>query len=181
MITCPPCFRPCQRSGAIVFRAVGRLDVSTSGLLLFTDDGDLASRLMHPRHECPRLYLVRVTPVPSDAALELLQRGVDLEDGRASFLRLEPLGAGRGINGWFKVSVAEGRNRLVRRLWESQGSVVSRLKRIAYSTFELPPSLTRGNYRPLDAEEIEALYESVGLPRDRDGGKRLTLIHDQGL
>ena len=159
-------------------KAVGRLDVETAGLLLFTDDGDLAARLMHPRHECPRLYLARVTPAPSDAALELLQKGVDLEDGRGRFSRLEPLGGGRGINAWFKVSVLEGRNRLVRRLWESQGSVVSRLKRIAYSTFELPPSLLRGSHRLLSTEEIKALYEAVALERDRDGEQRLGLVRN---
>ena len=159
-------------------KTVGRLDVETAGLLLFTDDGDLAARLMHPRHKCLRLYLARVTPAPSADALELLQKGVDLEDGRARFSSLEALGGGRGINAWFKVSVAEGRNRLVRRLWESQGSVVSRLKRIAYSTFELPPSLARGCCQPLSAEEVEALYEAVSLERDRGGERRLSLIRD---
>ncbi len=160
-------------------RAVGRLDVETAGLLLFTDDGDLAARLMHPRYGCPRLYLARVAPAPSDEALELLRRGVDLEDGRACFSRLEPLGSGRGLNAWFRVSLPEGRNRLVRRLWESQGSMVSRLKRIAYSTFELPPSLARGSYRPLSTEETEALYEAVGLERDRGGWQRLALVGNE--
>ena len=160
-------------------KAVGRLDVDSTGLLLFTDDGDLAARLMHPRYQCPRLYLARVVPVPSDASLELLREGVELEDGEARFNRLEPLGVGRGINAWFRVSVSEGRNRLVRRLWESGGFVVSRLKRIAYSTFELPSSFVQGSCRPLDVEETEALYQAVDLGFSRDGGQRLTLIRDK--
>ena len=138
---------------------VGRLDVNTSGLLLFTSDGALAHRLMHPSFAAEREYLVRLRAPPgSAAALDDLQRGVQLDDGPARFARLVPLpGEGRGKA--FRVALHEGRNREVRRLWEAVGCEVSRLKRIAYAGVRLPDDLSAGAARLLSAMEVERLQQ----------------------
>jgi 23S rRNA pseudouridine2605 synthase len=149
--------------------AVGRLDVNTSGLLLFTTDGALAHRLMHPSYEVTRQYVVRVRGVPTAETLARLRRGVLLEDGPARFDTLEPLPGEadplpRGATGsaWFRVSLHEGRNREVRRVWEAVGHEVSRLKRIAYGPFELPEDLPAGQTRLLGAKEFERLASILG-------------------
>lgn len=143
--------------------AVGRLDINTSGLLLFTTDGELANRLMHPRHEIEREYSVRLFGQVDDAMLHRLRKGVQLEDGPASFKTIKPMG-GEGMNQWFNVTLMEGRNREVRRLWESQGVQVSRLIRIRYGHIKLLKSLPRGGWLEMNLEDVNYLRQLVGLP-----------------
>ncbi len=135
---------------------VGRLDVHTSGLLLFTTDGELAHRLMHPSSEVQREYLVRVRGLPDEAVLQRLLSGVDLEDGPARFDRIERESAS-GSHGWFRVTLHEGRNREVRRLWAAVGYEVSRLMRIRFGSIELPRGSQPGSWQNLDAATIARL------------------------
>ncbi len=135
---------------------VGRLDVNTSGLLLFTNDGELAHRLMHPSSEVEREYRVRLRGTPSAAVLDRLRHGVELEDGPASFDRIEPESA-EGSHSWFRVGLHEGRNREVRRLFDHEGFEVSRLSRIRYGSIELPKDLRAGGFQKLDASRIGQL------------------------
>lgn len=135
---------------------VGRLDFNTSGLLLITNDGDLAHKLMHPSSCIEREYAVRIRGDVSLDHLQKLRDGVELEDGMAHFEQISD-GGGTGSNHWFHVVVKEGRNRLVRRLWESQGYTVSRLIRIRFGNVYLPTSLKRGKHIELTEDEISAL------------------------
>ncbi|MBS0358314.1 MAG: 23S rRNA pseudouridine(2605) synthase RluB [Proteobacteria bacterium] len=139
---------------------IGRLDVTTSGLLLFTDDGELANRLMHPKYELEREYAVRVFGEVTDDMLEKLKRGVKLEDGMASFDDVQFAG-GTGANRWYNVTLHRGKNREVRRLWESQNVTVSRLMRIRYGSIFLPKGLRMGQYRELDEKEVKALLSQL--------------------
>jgi 23S rRNA pseudouridine2605 synthase len=139
---------------------VGRLDVNTSGLLLFTNDGELAHRLMHPSSEVEREYRVRLRGMPSTAVLDRLRRGVELEDGPASFDRVT-LESNEGSHSWFRVELHEGRNREVRRLFEHEGFIVSRLTRIRYGTVQLPPDLRAGAFIRLSQPDIAALSRLV--------------------
>ncbi|ALU41621.1 MULTISPECIES: 23S rRNA pseudouridine(2605) synthase RluB [Pseudoalteromonas] len=142
--------------------AIGRLDVNTSGLLLFTNDGELANRLMHPKYEVEREYSVRVFGDVTNEHLRNLKKGVELEDGPAKFLKLAPRG-GEGLNKWFNVTLTEGRNREVRRLWQSQELEVSRLIRIRYGKLELGKRLPQGGWEELKLEDVNYLRKSVGM------------------
>ena len=145
--------------------AVGRLDINTSGLLLLTTDGELANRLMHPSHAVQREYAARVLGEVDSEVLKTLLRGVELEDGPARFESITDAG-GPGANHWYHVTLSEGRNREVRRLWETQGVKVSRLIRVRYGPLTLPRSLRPGRWRDLTAEELVQLLELVGLPAE---------------
>jgi 23S rRNA pseudouridine2605 synthase len=129
--------------------AVGRLDLNSSGLLLFTDDGALANRLMHPRYEIEREYEARVHGRLGPAELEKLRNGVQLDDGTASFQSLEEVRGGEGANRWYRVVLKEGRNREVRRLFEAVGAQVNRLVRVRYGPVRLPADLASGNWREM--------------------------------
>jgi 23S rRNA pseudouridine2605 synthase len=144
--------------------AVGRLDLDTSGLMLFTTDGSLARALMHPSTGLRREYAVRVLGSPGPEALAALTQGSYLEDGPARFDELiEQPGPGR--NRWYRVSLREGRKREVRRLWETTGCTVSRLIRVRFGPIELPRTLARGRWRELGPEGLDALYRAARLPR----------------
>jgi len=142
---------------------IGRLDFNTSGLLLFTTDGELANALMHPSSMIEREYLVRVMGNVGESTLENLTRGVMLDDGLARFTDVVD-GGGDGINHWFYVVLMEGRNREVRRLWESQGMTVSRLKRVRYGNVFLPSRLKKGEWMELPEKDVEVIYGMAGLP-----------------
>jgi len=146
---------------------VGRLDINTDGLLLFTTDGELANRLMHPSYNVEREYASRILGNVTDEILETLQAGVMLEDGMAKFIRIKFEG-GEGANKWFHVVLKEGRNREVRRLWESQDLIVSRLRRIRYANIELKRSLRPGNFEDMDVRVMRNLYEIVKLELEEE-------------
>ncbi len=146
--------------------AIGRLDVNTSGLLLFTNDGELASQLMHPSNEVEREYAVRIYGEVDKEMLAKMKKGVMLEDGMAKFESIAYSG-GEGCNHWYHVVVREGRNRLVRRLWESQQVRVSRLIRIRYGAIALPRSLRAGSWDTLEQSGIDALRKPLRKARDR--------------
>lgn len=141
---------------------VGRLDINSSGLLLFTNDGELAHRLMHPSSEVVREYAVRVLGEVVPEMAQALTYGVELDDGMAKFDELR-VGGGVGVNKWYHVSLKEGRKREVRRLFESQGLKVSRLIRTRYGTVILPKELKTGRFIELDAKDIGKLGELVGI------------------
>jgi 23S rRNA pseudouridine2605 synthase len=141
--------------------AVGRLDFNSCGLILFTSSGELANRLMHPRYDLEREYAVRVLGQPNEEALAQLRAGIQLEDGLAKFNRFQEAG-GEGANHWYTVTLSEGRNREVRRMFEAVGLTVSRLMRVRYGPIPLPPGLRRGQCRELEPNEVGLLLKSLG-------------------
>lgn len=168
---------PMLRKGRWI--AIGRLDFNTSGLLLFTNDGTLANRLMHPRYELEREYAVRLLGQLTDEQAESLRSGIQLEDGVARFTTLRDEG-GEGINHWYRVTLSEGRNREVRRMFEAVGLTVSRLMRVRYGPVALPSKLKRGMWMDLPEAEV---CEIAGLPKPRheagsaDKNKRRDKLH----
>ena len=141
---------------------IGRLDINSSGLLLFTNHGELAHRLMHPRYQIEREYAVRVLGNVTQETLTTLQSGVELEDGKASFESIVD-GGGEGANHWYHVVLKEGRNREVRRMWEAVGHTVSRLHRIRYGSVSLPRSVRAGHFMDLEPAAVNELQNLVGL------------------
>jgi len=157
---------PMLRKGRWI--AVGRLDFNTSGLLLFTNDGSVANRLMHPRYELEREYAVRLLGQLSDEQIESLKTGIQLEDGLARFATLSDQG-GEGVNHWYKVTLSEGRNREVRRMFEAVGLTVSRLMRVRYGPVTLPSRLKRGMWMEMPEAEV---CELAGLPKPQGQAPR---------
>lgn len=138
--------------------AIGRLDYNTSGLLILTTSGELANRLTHPRYEVEREYAVRIIGKLTEEKIRQLTRGVRLEDGMARFEELEERG-GRGLNNWYRVVLREGRNRIVRRMFEAVGYKVSRLMRVRFGILSLPFGVRRGGWREADAQQTAAILE----------------------
>ena len=141
--------------------AIGRLDFNTSGLLIFTDDGTFANRLMHPRFEMEREYAVRILGELTDEQMKQLTTGVELEDGRAAFTYLTDQG-GEGANHWYRAILKEGKNREVRRMFEALGLTVSRLMRVRFGPLNLPPRIKRGQWLELDEKKTRRLLDLIG-------------------
>jgi 23S rRNA pseudouridine2605 synthase len=160
----PSVFRRLPRLQQGKWQSVGRLDLNTEGLLLFTSSGELANRLMHPRFGLEREYAVRVLGALSNDEKARLLDGVQLDDGFAQFSSIED-GGGEGANCWYRVTISEGRNREVRRMMEAVGHAVSRLIRVRYGAMVLPHGLRRGGWIELDEGDIQALMKASGTPR----------------
>ncbi|MGH8505824.1 MAG: pseudouridine synthase [Stenotrophobium sp.] len=155
--------------------AVGRLDINTSGLLLLTNSGELARRLTHPSFEISRTYAVRVLGEINDEVIQRLKTGVKLDDGTAKFETLEPgeNEDGEGANQWYHVTLREGRNREVRRLFESQRLQVSRLIRTSYGPIELGRGIKTGSYREATPVEVKSLLQAVGMEAPAKPARKL--------
>jgi 23S rRNA pseudouridine2605 synthase len=153
--------------------AIGRLDMNTSGLLIFTNSGELANRFMHPRYEVEREYAVRVFGELTEEQMALLTQGIELEDGPASFDRIIAQG-GEGANHWYQVIIREGRNREVRRLFEALQLPVSRLMRVRFGPINLPPRVKRGAMLKLEQKQVVELLEWAGLPVPKAPLKQLS-------
>ena len=160
----PTVFRKLPKLQQGKWQSVGRLDLNTEGLLLFTSSGELANNLMHPRFGLEREYAVRVLGALSKEEKQALLNGVQLDDGMAQFGSIED-GGGEGSNCWYRVTISEGRNREVRRMLEAVGHAVSRLIRIRYGAMLLPRGLKRGAWMELDDADIRALAQAAGSPR----------------
>ena len=163
----PTVFRRLPRLHQGKWQSIGRLDLNTEGLLLFTNSGDLANNLMHPRFGLEREYAVRVLGALNKEEKQRLLDGVKLEDGEASFGSIED-GGGEGANCWYRVTISEGRNREVRRMFEAVGHAVSRLIRIRYGAMLLPRGLKRGAIMELDEKDIQALRQAARNPEQQE-------------
>ncbi len=164
----PTVFRKLPKLYQGKWQSVGRLDLNTEGLLLFSSSGDLANNLMHPRFGLEREYAVRVLGALNKEEKQRLLDGVQLEDGMAQFGSIEE-GGGEGANCWYRVTISEGRNREVRRMMEAVGHAVSRLIRIRYGAMMLPRGLKRGAWMELGESDIKALMNAVGTTAERNG------------
>jgi 23S rRNA pseudouridine2605 synthase len=153
--------------------AIGRLDINTSGLLIFTNSGELANRFMHPRYEVEREYAVRIFGELTEGQMLTLTQGIELEDGPASFDSISPQG-GEGANHWYQVIIREGRNREVRRLFEAFQLPVSRLMRVRFGPVNLPPRVKRGTMLKLEPKQVVDLLEWAGLEVPRTPMKQLS-------
>jgi len=165
----PTVFRRLPKLHQGKWQSVGRLDLNTEGLLLFTTAGELANNLMHPRFGLEREYAVRVLGSLSKDEKQMLLDGVKLDDGVAQFGSIEA-GGGEGSNCWYRVTISEGRNREVRRMFEAVGHAVSRLIRIRYGAMVLPRGLKRGGWMELDEGDIRALVQAAGSGGERASG-----------
>jgi 23S rRNA pseudouridine2605 synthase len=165
----PTVFDKLPRLGSAKWIAVGRLDFNSEGLLLFTTSGELANRLMHPRYEVEREYSVRIVGMLTPEQERALREGVPLDDGVAKVTSLSDEG-GEGTNHWYKLTLPEGRNREVRRLFEALGVMVSRLIRIRYGVVAMPPQLKRGQVIELEHTELNRLLQAAGMANARQGG-----------
>jgi 23S rRNA pseudouridine2605 synthase len=148
--------------------AVGRLDFNTEGLLLFTNSGDLANRLMHPRYNIDREYAVRTLGELEEGMRQKLLAGVELDDGTASFSKIQD-GGGEGVNRWYRVVIGEGRNREVRRMFEAVGLTVSRLIRTRYGAMTLPTGLKRGRWEELEENDVRNFMTAFGIEQKGKG------------
>jgi 23S rRNA pseudouridine2605 synthase len=166
----PTVFRKLPRLHQGKWQSVGRLDINTEGLLLFTNSGDLANRLMHPRFGVEREYAVRVLGTLDEDQREQLLEGVDIDGQRAAMRSVED-GGGEGANHWYRVVITEGRNREVRRMFESLGLAVSRLIRIRYGCVVLPRGLRRGVWVDLPAGDLQTLHNLVGGAPSQQGNQ----------
>jgi len=146
--------------------SVGRLDLNTSGLMLFTTDGDLANKLMHPSSQIEREYAVRILGDVTPEMVQEMHKGVIIEDHLCRFTDIQHYG-GEGVNQWYHVVLLEGRNREVRKLWESQGVKVSRLKRVRFGPLFIPSSVVKGRFNELGKTEIEKLLKLVNKENER--------------
>ncbi|MEY3200594.1 MAG: hypothetical protein RIR70_144 [Pseudomonadota bacterium] len=164
----PTVFSKLPRLNGARWIAIGRLDFNTSGLLMFTTDGDLANRLMHPSHGFEREYSVRLLGTLDDAQRASLLEGVALEDGPAKFNSVRD-GGGEGVNHWYTVTISEGRNREVRRIFEVLGLTVSRLIRVRYGPVNMPARLKRGMTMDLAEEDVKKLLSVTGMPQKNAG------------
>lgn len=167
----PTVFRRLPKLQQGKWQSVGRLDLNTEGLLLLTSSGELANRLMHPRFGLQREYAVRVLGALSNVEKQRLLDGVRLDDGVAQFADIED-GGGEGANCWYRVTIGEGRNREVRRMFEAVGHAVSRLIRIRYGAVVLPRGLKRGAWLELDLRDVDRLATAAGLAPERDSAPR---------
>jgi 23S rRNA pseudouridine2605 synthase len=159
--------------------AVGRLDFNTEGLLLFTNSGDLANRLMHPRYNIDREYAVRTLGELEEGMRQKLLAGVELDDGTASFTKIAD-GGGEGVNRWYRVVIGEGRNREVRRMFEAVGLTVSRLIRTRYGAMTLPSGLKRGRWEELEENDVRNFLDAFGIEKKGAQGKGASAGKGQG-
>ena len=141
--------------------SVGRLDLTTTGLLIFTTDGDLANKLMHPSSGIIREYVVRIFGNPTSDEINTLKRGVQLDDGVARFNSIKQISKKKKLNSWYKVAISEGRNHEIKRMWDAIGYKVNRLMRVSYGPIVLPRALKKGSYSHLTNQSGQDLYNHV--------------------
>ena len=141
--------------------SVGRLDLTTTGLLIFTTDGDLANKLMHPSSGIIREYVVRIFGNPTSDEVNLLKRGVRLDDGMAKFHSINQISKKNKANSWYKVAISEGRNHEIKRMWDTIGYKVNRLMRVSYGPIVLPRALKKGKYSHISIQSVRDLYDYV--------------------